>query len=210
MARPAFTDSENDEVRRLLTAGALALFREQGVANLTLRKVGELVGVSHTKLYRYFENKEALLATVRMASLTILYGMLVENDRADADPMERMRLAGRTLLKFAVENPRDYHFLFSASQFELEADQALISLRHTVFNYVVKLAEQASREGLISSDPRTLANLAWASLHGIITLNQNNQLLEGRYLEDLVEQALEMLFGPDKAGANVEPAVSRQ
>ena len=195
MPRPAYTESENDKIRQHLAEGALELFREQGIEQLSLRKLAQRMGISHTKLYRYFHNKEALLVTVRMASLEILYRMLTQNDPVTADPITRLRIAGGTLRDFAKKYPKEYHFLFSATQLADEEDLPLLRLRHMVFNYVVDMAEQARREGLIESDARTLVNLAWSLLHGAISLNDNNQLLEGRSFDDLMDHALTLLFG---------------
>ena len=52
------------DLRRALLNEALRTIQTHGVAHLTLRTVGERLGVSRSALYRHFADKQALLATV--------------------------------------------------------------------------------------------------------------------------------------------------
>src|SRR5689334_20918321 len=52
------------DLRRALIEEAVRTIRAQGVEQLTLRTIGERLGVSRTALYRHFADKEALLAAV--------------------------------------------------------------------------------------------------------------------------------------------------
>lgn len=197
MPRPAYTSDENEEIRQRLADGALVLFREEGLENLTLRKLAARMDVSHTKLYRYFENKDALLSTVRIASLQIYYDLLRNNDPVNSGPMARLRQAGLSLQEFAAKYPLDYQFLFASDQ--PSDDPELLSLRHDVFDYVVSIAEMAIGPEHPYKDARTFANLAWAMLHGLISLNYRNQLIEGRSFEQLMGSALDHLFAEPEA-----------
>src|SRR5215510_12243036 len=52
------------DLRRALIDEALRTIDTAGVEGLTLRRVGEALGVSRTALYRHFPDKEALIAAV--------------------------------------------------------------------------------------------------------------------------------------------------
>jgi AcrR family transcriptional regulator len=52
------------DLRRALVEEALRTIQTDGVEELTLRAVGETLGVSRTALYRHFSDKQALLAAV--------------------------------------------------------------------------------------------------------------------------------------------------
>src|SRR5262245_47090977 len=52
------------DLRRALVEEALRTIQSAGVSGLTLRSVGETLGVSRTALYRHFKDKSALLAEV--------------------------------------------------------------------------------------------------------------------------------------------------
>src|SRR5215470_11529618 len=52
------------DLRRALLDEAVRTIQTYGVEHLTLRTVGERLGVSRTALYRHFADKQSLLATV--------------------------------------------------------------------------------------------------------------------------------------------------
>jgi AcrR family transcriptional regulator len=157
--------------------------------------------MSHTIIYGYFRNKQSLFEALKIEMLKILRQMMTEGDDPRAAPLERLRAAGRSLLCYARAYPTHYQFLFS-SPVSKESGRDTLQARHAAFDFVVHLAMLADEKGSIMLEPRTLANLAWATLHGLIMLELSNQLREGRALEDLLEAALDLLFGPPGDQAN--------
>lgn len=198
MARPANTEVDDERMRTRLAAGALALFRQYGLEAVTLRRLATQMGVSHTMLYRYFESKEALFTAVRLASLQALHQQLDAADNAAQGSLQRIRAVAEALIRFGIEHAREYRFLFSAEQPALAENAELLALRHGVFDHIVAIAEAAAAQGLIRMEPRTWVHMAWALLHGLLTLNESNQLLEGRSFSELVDAALEVLLGAAK------------
>lgn len=194
MVRPAFSEQENDAIRRTLVDGALELFRQVEPEELSLRKLADHLRMSHTKMYRYFDNKNSLLAAVKIRSLETLHQFLSENDPVEADPVTRLHAASSALFNFCTEHRKEYLFLFSEANTADEIAE-LIQLRHKVFNYIVEIAKIAHTEGYTTLDGRTLAHLSWATLHGLFLLNFGGQLMEGRTFEELLESAAEHLFG---------------
>lgn len=195
MARPAYSVDESDEIRERLVQGALGLFGESGPEGLSLRKLASRMNVSHTLLYRYFENKEALFTSIRIASIQKLYEMLLMADVEEAPLVSRIRVAAQTLIQFGRENPKEYRFVFASEQPDLESNAALLSIRHQVFDHIVGIVENADEPLNLTMAPRVWVHLAWAMLHGILILDDNHQLVEGCTFDEVVESALEMLFG---------------
>jgi AcrR family transcriptional regulator len=60
------------DLRRALLDEALRTIRQDGVEAVTLRKVGQSLGVSRTALYRHFSDKRALLAGVATEGFRML------------------------------------------------------------------------------------------------------------------------------------------
>lgn len=174
--------------------GALELFRDGGIKAISLRKLAQHVGVSHTMMYRYFGSKEDLLTAIRVSSLSALQQNLLEADDPNEDVSQRIRAAAVALIDFGMRRPREYRFIFAEEQPQLDSKHALLKLRHTVFDHIVALADEARSQGLIAQDARTWVNIAWGLLHGMLILEENNQLLQGRQFGELLDPALEMLL----------------
>lgn len=194
MARPAYSVSENEGMRERLADGALLLFRNAGAEGVSLRKLAAYMGMSHTLLYRYFENKEALFTSIRVESINTLHGMLLSDDDP-TQPLEiRARAAAQALIRYGTEFPKEYRFVFASDQPDLDSNQHLLRIRHQVFDHMVNMVDGAAEHESVKMDARVWVHLAWAMLHGMLILNDNQQLVEGCSFDDMVESALELLF----------------
>lgn len=182
-------------MKRNIVNGALEQFKAEGAENLSLRRLSERISMSHTIIYRYFRDKKSLLEALQLEMLGVLQRMMEEADEVNAHPIDRLRLAATSLFAFANHYPEYYRFLFFTTAGPSIAP-AVVKARHEAFDFVVDIAELASTLGATEMEPRTLANLSWAMLHGLIMLELGDQLSEGREPQELLEAALNMLFGP--------------
>src|SRR5215211_7813797 len=66
------------DLRRALLEEALQTIQAHGVEAVTLRAIGERLGVSRTALYRHFADKQALLAAVAAEGFRLLRMALLE------------------------------------------------------------------------------------------------------------------------------------
>ena len=65
MARPAFSAGKREEIESNIKATALALFASRGYRSVSMRAIAEEMQLSAPALYRYYNNKEALLEAIR-------------------------------------------------------------------------------------------------------------------------------------------------
>lgn len=195
MPRPAYSAEENSTIREEFLEGALNLFRTVGADDLSLRRLAKHLDISHTKLYRYFGSKEELLIAIRQKILEELQERMHNQDPAGAPATTRLRAASYALCEFAISNEKEYFFLFSDDIEPASNSKAYLKQRHSLFNFIVDIAKDAQAKGQTELDGRTLANLAWASMHGLFLLHFRGQLVEGRSFEDLFESAMNLLFG---------------
>ena len=68
MPRRALTPDEIQSFRNRATEAATALFAQHGVEGVSMRRLAAEMGCSPMTLYRYFENRDELFATVRTAA----------------------------------------------------------------------------------------------------------------------------------------------
>src|SRR5689334_13766042 len=111
------------DLRRALLQAAVRTLQKQGLGALTLRAVGDELGVSRSALYRHFADKSALLTAVaaegfRMLRLDLLSAW-EQGGKGDAG-FEAM---GEAYVRFAVANPWHYRVMFGGG-FELDTSDA--------------------------------------------------------------------------------------
>ena len=99
MPRPKKTPQEIAEMRKRILNAAMALLEDEGIAGLSIRKIGRRLGVSHMVLYTYFENRNAVVEALKAQWLERL-----ETKRAQA---LRQPQTGDALVAFQGNETRD-------------------------------------------------------------------------------------------------------
>jgi AcrR family transcriptional regulator len=83
---------------------ALALIDELGIDQLSMRKLGAVLGVEAMALYHYFSNKAELLDGI----LDIVLAQVAARLTPDGTPLERVRRTFDALRTIAIEHPHAF------------------------------------------------------------------------------------------------------
>ena len=106
------------ETRQQILTEARELFLEDGLAGFSMRAVASRVGVSATALYRHFNDKDALLASL-LSEAFATFGSYLGRALGGRTPIERFRAIGLAYVDFALDHPRDYELMFLTNCAEL-------------------------------------------------------------------------------------------
>lgn len=135
----------SEETKRAIIAAAIKLFGERGYETVTIREIAKEAGCSHTTIYIYFQDKEALLHALSMQPLQQLKTAL---DSVAADitlsPAEKLQRLNRLFISFCLENRSMYTILFevkSARVDDPEPDLEINRLRNEMFGIIVQLLQ---------------------------------------------------------------------
>jgi len=115
------------DLRHALLDEALRTIQTRGVEHLTLRTVGERLGVSRSALYRHFADKQALLATVGKEGFRKL-GQVVAH-AWERNGRGRIGFAAmvRAYVQFAVAHPSHYRVMFGGFIESAPADDQFVA-----------------------------------------------------------------------------------
>jgi len=165
------------DLRRALIDQALRTIDKQGVEGLTLRAVGEALGVSRTALYRHFSDKQSLIAAVAREGFRTLRRDLLEAWERDGRGQAGFHAMGEAYLAFAVANPSHYRVMFGRFLESCVRDPELVQEAEGAFQALVEALVAQQREGLVRrDDPVMLARFVWSVVHGIAMLTIDGQL----------------------------------
>src|SRR6266516_6522329 len=106
------TRYHHGDLRRALLDEALRTIQTHGVEHLTLRSVGECLGVSRSALYRHFADKQSLLAVVGKEGFGTLRQALAAAWKENGRGRIGFEAMGRAYVQFAVAHPSHYRVMF--------------------------------------------------------------------------------------------------
>lgn len=212
MSRAALQPNEIAATRKRLCSAALSLYQQGGEAAVTFRRLADQMGTSHTRPYRYFDNKEALMAALRVTCFGRFMGVIRSHDDPGADPATRLRTIFYALVDYLQQHPAEYQLMFCAGQPPLARYPDILRARQAAFDYLVAIVKQAVDAGLVDADPRTLVHVGWSGVHGLLSLHTAGQLVHGRCLDELIEPlfrtTMAPLFAGDDAIASARPRMT--
>ena len=165
------------DLRRALIHQALRTIDRDGVEGLTLRAVGEALGVSRTALYRHFADKQSLIAAVAREGFRTLRTDLLEAWEREGRGRAGFEAMGEAYLAFAVANPSRYRVMFGRFLESCVRDPELVQEAEGAFQALVDALVAQQREGLARrDDPVLLARFVWSVVHGVAMLTIDGQL----------------------------------
>lgn len=207
-------ERERELLRARIIDAARDLLLESGVDAISMRAIAERIEYSPATIYIYFQGKEELIRAVvttgfeRLRSLTMAERARVGETAGAAVQYGAL---GRAYARFAVDNPAYFRIMFELpSTAELQCQMAPVDPEG--FEEAVVMVEQAVAAGeLEAPDPRRVALLGWATVHGLTTLYLSGHLQEEtpttESFYDMVEFAMTSLFQgwrPGKPGGEDE------
>lgn len=192
MARALSAEDVEDFQDRLCDA-AERIFADHGLEAITMRALAAQMGVSAMTPYRYFRDKDAIIAAVRARAFNRHADALEAAYARPGDWQERSAAVGEAYLRFALENPEAYKLMFDikgAGAFdypELAAAGAR-SLRTMTHHLEAMIAA-----GELTGDPNLIGHMFWSALHGAVLLELAGILaapMDARRISEEVTQTL--------------------
>ncbi len=181
------TETTSDQ---LITAAA-RLLDDGGQEAVTLRAVGELVGVSHNAPYRHFNGRSSLLAAVARRDFIALRAAFEHH--GDKCQVAETALGGAVteLISYALNHPARYRLLFSDPQ--LIPDDALKAVAFASFTSFACIVERCQQERCLpAGDSVELTGLIYATLHGAIDLEIGGRASDTKGLASVEATALRL------------------
>jgi AcrR family transcriptional regulator len=163
------TKSEVEDFRDRLCDIAANLFAERGRQGFTMRDLAAKLGISPMTPYRYFKDKDAILAAIRARAFNKFARVLEEACAGPDDARARASAAGEAYIGFALDDPMSYKLMLDLSQDDSnypELAEAAERARQTLTRHIDPLVEQ----GWLTGDPALIGHVFWAMLHGALML----------------------------------------
>jgi AcrR family transcriptional regulator len=195
---------EREDTREKILHAARELFSTQGYEAVTMRAVADAIEYTPTAIYHHFENKQALVTELCHTDFESLARHFLKAATIE-DPVERIHRIGEAYLEFAAMYPNHYRFMFMTYIPDVQhSEEFLAANRDNPEKDAYAFFRRACAEAIDSGrlrpelgDADEVAQILWASLHGLISLHvlkQNHEWVPLRDLMTTARQAMDIQF----------------
>jgi len=196
--------AEVNAFRARLCAVAQQRFGKRGVDGVSMRQLAEALGCSPMTPYRYFRNKQEILAAVRAAAFDRFAAALEAATRRARDDLRAAGQAtGEAYIRFALSEPEAYRLMFDLSQPHPERYPELVRATARARRLMSASLEDLVKAGIFAGDPQLLGHVFWATLHGLVVLHLAGKLPAEPDFRTIQGEAMRLLVAGARSGAAV-------
>lgn len=194
--------AEVEAFRARLCAVAQKRFAKQGIDGVSMRQLADALGCSPMTPYRYFRNKEEILAAVRAAAFDRFASALEEAARKTQGDLRAGGLAmGEAYIRFALGDPEAYRLMFDMAQPHPDRYPDLVRASARARHMMSAALEALVEAGIFVGDAKLLGYVFWATLHGLVVLHLAGKLPEKPDFRTIQQEAMRLLVAGARAGA---------
>ena len=174
------SESDVADFRERLCDAAEKLFAEKGPDAVTMRQLAAELGVSPMTPYRYFTDKEDILAAVRTNGFN-RFAEALETALAHTQGSAKAKSSavGEAYLNFAFEHPQTYKLMFDLNQPHEQDYPELVAAASRANAMRSAYIKGLVEAGVMEGDPEEIGRMYWAATHGAVTLELAGKLPKG-------------------------------
>jgi len=173
------SESDVADFRDRLCEAAERLFAQHGPDAVTMRQLASELGVSPMTPYRYFKDKEDILAAVRANGFNRFAEALETAYASGSDARARSSAVGEAYMNFAFEHPHTYKLMFDLNQPLEENYPDLVAAARRAMETQTQYVKTLVAEGVLAGDPDEIGRLFWAAAHGAVGLELADKIPPG-------------------------------
>jgi len=194
--------AEVDAFRTRLCAVAQHRFATQGRDGVSMRQLADALGCSPMTPYRYFRNKDEILAAVRTAAFDRFADALeAAVARARGDLRKQFEGVGEAYIRFALREPEAYRLMFDLSQPHQDCYPELVRATARARHMMSASLEKLVEAGIFVGDAQLMGHVFWATMHGLIVLHLAGKLPAKPDFKAIRQEAMRLLVAGARSGA---------
>jgi AcrR family transcriptional regulator len=198
-SKPSKNGYHHGDLRSSLLSAAGEMIAEDGIDELSLRKLASRVGVSRTAPYHHFEDKNELLCAIAEHGFRQRHRLARQSfDDQTLSMHDKFKAYIYDYVKFAGDNPELYELMFGRTIWKQQkSTKELRATAYPCFQHQVEMTGEWQKTGLLNQDENTLrlSQVIWGTIHGIAKLYIDGIYTHTSQVEEICESAVNMFIG---------------
>jgi AcrR family transcriptional regulator len=158
--------------RQLITSTARKLAEAEGWDAVTTRRLSTEIEYSQPVVYKHFSSMEGVVASVAVQGFGELADALSSARSGATDGHDALARVAHAFIGFAHDNPALFDAMFTRATTLRFADPETPAELNTAFSELRAAVDLVAG----TRDTDTLAEVVWAALHGLVTLDRSGRL----------------------------------
>jgi AcrR family transcriptional regulator len=200
--RPKTDTYHHGNLKSAMLEAALHLLRTEGLAGMSLRRAAELAGVTRTAPAHHFQNKNGLLAALAAYGYKQMTTRRTKAMRPDMSDTERLAVALKEYVYFAIEEPQLFHLMFGPFVENRDAYPELVDAQRAAYymltHFAVAAFGESTKNGMVIQP-----YACWALAHGLATLLIDQPGAPSTIQHIAVEKLVEQIVAAGLSGFSV-------
>ncbi len=189
------TEADVADFRERLCAAAETLFAQKGPDGVTMRELAGALGVSAMTPYRYFRDKDDILAAVRTLGFNRFAAAVEAAFNATSGPVEGSYAVAESYRRFAFEHPHTFKLMFDVNQPTEREYPLLVAAEKRAFASMTQHVLRHLAAGTVRGDAQYLGTISWAAVHGVVMLELAGKLPSGASAKLVPDMGATLLRG---------------
>jgi AcrR family transcriptional regulator len=193
MPRAKRTEQEIKMMRERILAATLELLQQEGLEGVSIRKIADRIGVSHMLLYSYFDDRAAIIQSLRERGFEQMEAFCAESLRRaeTGDALVQVRESLGRFIQISHEQPMLYQLAWRRAT-SWRADPQHVT---TILEHLSQLIQLCIERGqCIDRDPRLAATVAFSMVNGTLMLYHSlpalGQIAQAELEREVLEAAI--------------------
>lgn len=203
------SEADKSDFRQRLLSVAERNFAQHGPEGVSVRQLAQQLGCSAMTPYRYFKDKDEILAAIVIAALDRFSTTLETAFATGADAKLRSAAVRLAYVQFAFENPRAYRVIFDRPHPDMARHPDLIEAARRAEEIMTAPIELLIQHGHLAGDARLLGRIYWSAIHGAVSLELAGKLESAPGFDTVIDSMLNLISkaaSPEPKGADNKKA----
>ena len=184
-------EREREATQQAILQAALDIASENGWEAVTIRRIAERIEYSPSAIYKYFEDKEAILLTLLRQGFQQQLAALTFISAQEMHPRERLLRIATAYWDFAWNHPTLYQLMFDLKGKLHEIQDAKAAF--LLVRAAIEAWNQVCEIKMVNLDADV--DILWAMMHGLVALTMAQHIDGGsRRARELLVQAVNDLL----------------
>jgi len=157
-------ERDREATKNLIIDTAYKMIENDGVENLSIRKIAKVIEYSPMTIYGYFKNKEEIMFAISNKAHD--YFLKKSNMYLNKDPEARIRSRLREYWNFGINNPNIYKAIWS-SGYSREGSTNKVFLKNDIGMLSSDIGDGIKKNIFKDIDTDVYSSIIWASIHGL-------------------------------------------